>query len=191
MSVADKVAVASLLQAKRVSGSSVPEVIAICSQYLTGDVLSMHLFAPSTAIDYVRDAGEVCRQRIIEVIGKKKLPFFIGTDTSDRAGSIATYIISYVLDDVPMKKSYSFERVEETTAPALADGIFRIAKVFEDAEGSFLDSPVTHQMFVLAAKMELAFFCRESLGDTFVMIVASIMRLPEFCACWSRSGQHK
>lgn len=52
--------------------------------------------APSTALDYARDSGEVFRQRSIRLIGSNKLHFFIGTDTSNRGGSIASYVVSYI-----------------------------------------------------------------------------------------------
>lgn len=52
-----KATVASILQAKGVSGSNVPEVIAIVPKYLLGHTPD-NLMAPCTALDYVRDVGD-------------------------------------------------------------------------------------------------------------------------------------
>lgn len=132
-----KVAVAALLQAKRVSASNVPDVIAICSYYLTGRIRPEHLMAASTVLDYTRDAGEVCRQRLLTFIGKHKLPFFIGSDMSNRGGAIASYLISYLWESKPVKKFFTFERMEDKGAEAIADGIARIARLFEKSGGIF------------------------------------------------------
>lgn len=134
----DKVAVATLLQAKRVSASNVPEVIAIVSQYLNGHVRAEHLMAPSTALDYARDSGEVFRQRSIHLIGSNKLHFFIGTDTSNRGGSIASYVVSYIWENTPVKKFFSFERMDEKDAAGIAKGIIRVVSTFTEEGGRFL-----------------------------------------------------
>lgn len=133
-----KATVASILQAKGVSGSNVPEVIAIVSKYLLGYTRPEHLMAPSTALDYVRDVGEVLRNRSLELVGSKRLGFFIAHDGSNRGGDIGSNVISYLHEGKPIRKFFCFERMEEKTAKAIASAIIQIADSFMAKGGTFL-----------------------------------------------------
>lgn len=133
-----KATVASILQAKGVSGSNVPEVIAIVSKYLLGHTRPEHLMAPSTALDYVRDVGEVLRNRSLDLVGRNKLAFYIAHDGSNRGGDIGSNVISYLHEGKPIRKFFCFERMEEKTAKAIATAIIEIADSFIARGGVFL-----------------------------------------------------
>lgn len=125
MPKAHKVAVAALLQAKGVSGSNVAEIIAIVSKYVNGHIRWEHLITPGTALDYARDAGEVFRKRSTDLIGTENLLFCLAHDGTNRGGNLETYFVSNVWEGRPVRKFFAFERMEEKSAPAIAQAIIR------------------------------------------------------------------
>lgn len=101
---------ALLLSAGGVTASKIPYVLAVTAQYHLGHVPVSHMFATSTALEHVRVAGYCLRRRLLEQVGELHAPYFIGTDTSTRGGTLGSYVVSFVLDGVPRHQFFAFDR---------------------------------------------------------------------------------
>jgi hypothetical protein len=165
--VESRVATGALLQAAGVSASKIPYVLAVTSRYHLGQVAVAHQFATSTALEYARIAGVCLRSRLTDQIGALRAPFCIGTDTSTRAGSLGSYIVTFVLDGMPVHRFFAFDRPASSNAADLTDSIVKVVRKLTAVGGEFVglstDGPATMvgvRAGVGALLMETAGFVR-------------------------------
>ncbi len=165
---ADRVATAALLQSSGgVSASKVPYVLAVVMRYCMGHIPKHFLFATSTALEYVRTAGQCLKQQLLKEIGDAHAPFFIGTDTSTRGGHLGSYVVAFVLNGSPKYRFLSFNRPASGSASDLTDALWAVVKSFTAVGGEFVgfssDAPATMvgaQNGVAALLMDKAGFVR-------------------------------
>lgn len=145
---AARVATSALLQsAGGVSASKVPYVVGVVLRYCMGHIPQRFLFATSTALEYVRTAGQCLRQQLLKEIGDARAPFFIGTDTSTRGGSLGSYVVSFAVSGSPTHRFLSFDRPASGSATDLAASLWTMVKSITRVGGEFVgfssDAPAT------------------------------------------------
>jgi hypothetical protein len=144
-----RIAVVAMLQAYGVSANNVPHILALTGMYFLGKVKGEDLVAPSTATNWACQEGTVLAMRVSKLLCSAKSPilFFVGTDTTSRGGSIASYIVSFVPEGKlrPEIHFVDFGQPAGSDAPSLADDILAFARRFQGAlfAGMSSDAPVT------------------------------------------------
>ena len=134
--LAQRIAVASLLQADGVSAAKLQHVMSVVLFYALGRVPEKLLFSSSTSLRYVRIMGAALKTRLAkQVCDSAPLPFFMGVDTANRGGELEAIVVSFLLDGRPVHRFYSFDRPLATTAPELAASVFTVIKALQ-ADGA-------------------------------------------------------
>ncbi len=145
----EQVAVVALLQSYGVSASSVPHVLALMARFFLGKAKGDDLVAPSTATNFACLQGAVLEHRIFKSLSSANspIPFYVGTDTTSRGGSIASYIVSFVPEGEthPVINFLDFDQSAGSDAQSLANGILALADRVRGAlfAGLSSDAPAT------------------------------------------------
>ena len=144
----EMISAVALLMARGVSATAVPEVVSIVSFLLLGDARVCDLVAPSTALRYSAVSGAVQKQRVLAKImgdGTRKPAVFVGTDTTSRGGSIASFVVSTVPPGSasPVALFVSFLECDGASADALAQQILSFVSTLGsvDFAGFSSDAP--------------------------------------------------
>ena len=146
-----QIAIIALMQARGVSASSVPDILALSASYFFGAARASDLVAPSTASEYARIQGAILEARVRKVLAspenKDLIPIFVGTDTSSRGDKIASYVVSFVRPgrQKPEIHFLGFDKADGSDAQSLANAIIMFVDQLEGAKfvGLSSDAPAT------------------------------------------------